>query len=241
MRATVFMAVLIFLGGCTGDGGNGDTDGGSDLILCSERSHCPGRLGCVDGFCGRCNLDNHCAIDEVCNPFDQLCDPYLEKECRVNDECSLGHFCVQGECKSADEIIQCGQDSDCNPSTVGSILGNFTGLSGIPLRFKTALDSSEYFSHTSATLDDCLTWCEDLAHGLGLWLYEYPTINRLWSFDYPMTLEKGMTMAVEAMEFDPSVGRTKLEEMIVVGNEGAEIMTKMPIKDMMVASPIITA
>ena len=84
-------------------------------------------------------------------------------------------------------------------------------------------------------------WCEDLAHGLGLWLYEYPTINRLWSFDYPMTIEKGMTMAVEAMEFDPAVGRTKLEEMIVVGDKGAEIMTKMPIKDMMIASPIITA
>ena len=85
------------------------------------------------------------------------------------------------------------------------------------------------------------TWCEDLAHGLGLWLYEYPTINRLWSFDYPMVLEKGMTMAVEAMEYDREVGRTKLEEMIVVGDKGAEIMTKMPIKDMMIASPIITA
>ncbi len=85
------------------------------------------------------------------------------------------------------------------------------------------------------------TWCEDLAHGLGLWLYEYPIINRLWSFDYPMILEKGMTMAVEAMEADPAVGRTKLEEMIVIGDEGAEIMTKMPVKDMMIASPIIIA
>jgi len=60
--------------------------------------------------------------------------------------------------------MRCGQDSDCNPSTVGSILGNYLGLSGIPLRFKTALDYTEYFSHTSATLDDCLTWCEDLAY-----------------------------------------------------------------------------
>jgi Xaa-Pro aminopeptidase len=84
-------------------------------------------------------------------------------------------------------------------------------------------------------------WCEDLAHGIGLWLYEYPTINRLWSFDYPMKLEKGMTMAVEAMEYDREVGRTKLEEMIVIGDNGAEIMTKMPVKDMMIASPIITA
>jgi Xaa-Pro aminopeptidase len=85
------------------------------------------------------------------------------------------------------------------------------------------------------------TWCEDLAHGIGLWLYEYPTINRLWSLDYPMVLEKGMTMAVEAMEFDREVGRTKLEEMVVIGDNGAEIMTKMPVKDMMIASPIITA
>ncbi len=84
-------------------------------------------------------------------------------------------------------------------------------------------------------------WCEDLGHGIGLWLYEYPTINRLWSFDYPMTLVKGMTMAVEAMEYDREVGRTKLEEMIVVTDTGAEIMTKMPVKDMMIASPIITA
>jgi len=84
-------------------------------------------------------------------------------------------------------------------------------------------------------------WCEDLAHGLGLWLYEYPIIDRLFSFDYPMTLEKGMTMAVEAMESDPEVGRTKLEEMIVVGDNGAEIMTRMPVKDMMIANPIITA
>jgi len=29
--------------------------------------------------------------------------------------------------------------------------------------------------------------------------------------------------------------------MIFVGEHGAEVMTKMPVKDMMVASPIITA
>jgi Xaa-Pro aminopeptidase len=84
-------------------------------------------------------------------------------------------------------------------------------------------------------------WCEDLAHGLGLWLYEYPTINRLWSFDHPMVLEKGMCMAVESMEYDREVGRTKLEEMIVVGEKGAEIMTKMPVKDMMISNLITTA
>jgi Xaa-Pro aminopeptidase len=84
-------------------------------------------------------------------------------------------------------------------------------------------------------------WCEDLGHGIGLWLYEYPIINRLWSLEHPMTIQKGMTMAVEAMEFDPDIGRTKLDEMVVVTDNGAEVITKMPAKDMMVASPIIVA
>lgn len=84
-------------------------------------------------------------------------------------------------------------------------------------------------------------WCEDLGHGLGLWLYEYPIINRLWSFDHPMTFEKGMTLAVEAMEQDPYVGRTKLEEMVVVTDKGAEVFTRMPVKDMMVTNVVETA
>ena len=84
-------------------------------------------------------------------------------------------------------------------------------------------------------------WCEDLGHGLGLWLYEYPIINRLWSLDHPMTIEKGMTLAVEAMVTDPEVGRTKLEEMVVITGKGPEIITRMPVKDMMIANPICTA
>ena len=84
-------------------------------------------------------------------------------------------------------------------------------------------------------------WCDDLAHGMGLKLYEYPIINRLWSLDHPMTIEKGMTMAIECMEFDPLVGRTKLEEMIAVTDTGVEIFTRMPVKDMIIASPITIA
>ncbi len=84
-------------------------------------------------------------------------------------------------------------------------------------------------------------WCDDLAHGLGLSLYEYPIANRLWSLKYPQVIEKGMTMAVEAMEFHPKVGRTKLEEMIVVTDNGCEIFTKTPVKGMIIANPISIA
>ena len=83
-------------------------------------------------------------------------------------------------------------------------------------------------------------WCDDLAHGLGLWLYEYPIINRLWSLEHPMVIEKGMTMAIECMESDPAIGRMKVEEMIAVTDTGVEIFTRMPINEIMVASPITT-
>jgi len=81
-------------------------------------------------------------------------------------------------------------------------------------------------------------WCDDLAHGLGLWLYEYPMCNRLWSIEHPQVFEKGMTMAVEAMEFHPLVGRTKLEEMLVITDDGVEVFSRMPVKDIMVAGRI---
>jgi Xaa-Pro aminopeptidase len=55
-----------------------------------------------------------------------------------------------------------------------------------------------------------------------------------------MIIEKGMTMAVDTLESAPGVRSKKLEEMIFVGNNGVEIMTKMPVKDMMIVHPIIT-
>jgi Xaa-Pro aminopeptidase len=84
-------------------------------------------------------------------------------------------------------------------------------------------------------------WCDELGHGLGLALYEYPIINRLWSPDHPQTIVKGMTMAVEATEFDPLVGRVKVEEMLTVTDTGVEIFSRMPVKDLMICSPIIVA
>jgi Xaa-Pro aminopeptidase len=85
--------------------------------------------------------------------------------------------------------------------------------------------------------DERMLWCDDLMHGMGLWLYEYPVCNRIWSIDYPQILEPGMCMAVEAMEFDPLIGRTKLEEMIVVTETGCEVFSRIPAKEIMVANP----
>jgi Xaa-Pro dipeptidase len=72
-------------------------------------------------------------------------------------------------------------------------------------------------------------------------MYEYPVIERLYSFQYPQTFEKGMVVAIEAQEDDPSVGLIKLEEMVVVSEKSAEVYTRMPIEDLIIASPILTA
>jgi Xaa-Pro aminopeptidase len=85
-------------------------------------------------------------------------------------------------------------------------------------------------------------WCDDMGHGIGLFLYEYPVINRLWSLDHPQTLEEGMTIAVEALDpVDPILGRIKVEEMIVVTDKGVQILNAIPSKDIMIAHPLLMA
>ena len=50
--------------------------------------------------------------------------------------------------------LRCGQDNDCNASTVGGILGTMLGYDAIPEKFKTGLDKNgETFSFTAYTLN----------------------------------------------------------------------------------------
>ena len=56
----------------------------------------------------------------------------------------------------------CGQDSDCNPSSAASILGNFYGASQIPDRWKTGLDYNRDFSATKYNLNEVVDLNFDL-------------------------------------------------------------------------------
>ncbi len=90
-------------------------------------------------------------------------------------------------------------------------------------------------------LEDAV-WCDDMGHGIGLWLYEYPIVNRLWSLQFPQTFEAGMTLAVEALDpIDWSVGRIKVEEMIHVTEKGVEVLNRWPGDQLMIADPITFA
>jgi len=72
------------------------------------------------------------------------------------------------------------------------------------------------------------------AHGIGLSLYELPLIWRGCSLDHPMTLEKGMTFAIETQHGVPGIGGIRIEEMIHVTDDGVEILSQWPIDEIMV-------
>ncbi|MBQ9467781.1 MAG: ADP-ribosylglycohydrolase family protein [Clostridia bacterium] len=59
--------------------------------------------------------------------------------------------------KSVKYALICGQDSDCDPSTVGGVLGNYLGASGIPDRYKSALDrTGRKYAFTDYTFEDAV-------------------------------------------------------------------------------------
>jgi len=63
--------------------------------------------------------------------------------------------------KSMDISMRCGQDSDCNPSSVGGILGAMMGYDKIPLRWAEPYKEIEdiTLNYTSVSLNDCYDIC----------------------------------------------------------------------------------
>ena len=68
----------------------------------------------------------------------------------------------------------------------------------------------------------------DICHGIGLISYEEPIINRLDSFNYPQELLPGMVIAVETIYGEKGVGGARLEDMVIVTEDGCEIIDRTP-------------
>ena len=67
----------------------------------------------------------------------------------------------------------------------------------------------------------------EVGHGIGM-TYEEPVISRLWSFDYPQALEPGMVVAVECREGEWGYGGVRLEEMVLVTENGHRVLSNWP-------------
>jgi Xaa-Pro aminopeptidase len=75
-------------------------------------------------------------------------------------------------------------------------------------------------------------------HGLGLALHERPIISRLTSLEAPMEIKEGMVFALET--YCPATdGRSaaRIEEEVVVGPSGIEILTRFPAQELYVTNP----
>ncbi|MBO4366128.1 MAG: ADP-ribosylglycohydrolase family protein [Clostridia bacterium] len=71
--------------------------------------------------------------------------------------CLIGLLYGNGDFEESMRIAMlCGQDSDCNPSTVGGILGNFYGFSKLPEKWTSALDLDTVFYATSMTFGQAI-------------------------------------------------------------------------------------
>jgi Xaa-Pro aminopeptidase len=78
----------------------------------------------------------------------------------------------------------------------------------------------------------------EFGHGLGLALHERPIISRLTSLDAPLEIKEGMVFALET--YCPATdGRSaaRIEEEVVVGPNGVDILTRFPAQDLYVTNP----
>ena len=75
------------------------------------------------------------------------------------------------------------------------------------------------------------------AHGLGLGLHERPIISRLNSLENPIELQAGMVFAMET--YAPACdgfSAARIEEEVVVTDDGPVILTKFPAQELFVAN-----
>jgi len=105
---------------------------------------------------------------------------------------------------------------------------------------RTTEDAARHFppAATWGYKEEVEVLASEIGHGIGLGTsagYDMPIINRLWSFKHPQVFEEGMTIAVESREGETRVGGVRLENMLVVTKDGAEIMDHFPRDEILVA------
>lgn len=73
-----------------------------------------------------------------------------------------------------------------------------------------------------------------MAHGIGLGLWEPPSIHRAFSLECPTVIEEGMVIAVETYYGEDFVGGCRLENVGVVTAEGWESLYRVPDEEILV-------
>ncbi len=101
----------------------------------------------------------------------------------------------------------------------------------------TTRDAAEKFApaKTWGHTDEAELLTLEIGHGIGLYAYGYPVINRQWSLEHPQPFEAGMTIAIEGREGERGVGGVRLEDAVVVTEDGCELIDHWPRDEIVVA------
>ncbi|MET0450215.1 MAG: Xaa-Pro peptidase family protein [Mycobacterium sp.] len=86
--------------------------------------------------------------------------------------------------------------------------------------------------------DELAAFGLQFCHGLGLGLHERPIISRLNSYRDPVEIKTGMVFAVET--YCPATdghSAARIEEEVVITDDGPVVITKYPAEDLVVANP----
>ena len=98
---------------------------------------------------------------------------------------------------------------------------------------KTTADAAKAFPPASkwGYKEEAEVLTVEIGHGLGMPVmypcnvsYGLPNINRQWSLKYPQPFEKGMIVAYESLEGEHRVAGVRLEHMVVVTDNGSEVL-----------------
>ena len=128
--------------------------------------------------------------------------------------CLIGLLYGGGDFEESMRIAMlCGQDSDCNASTVGGILGNYYGFSALPEKWTSGLDVSGKFYCSETTLEAAMAlnvqFAKDLLGKNGIasegGSYTIPAENEI----IPPELEQWKEQPI--LEVTTKVGRMKIE------------------------------
>ncbi|MFQ5879847.1 MAG: M24 family metallopeptidase [Dehalococcoidia bacterium] len=108
----------------------------------------------------------------------------------------------------------------------------------------TTADAARHFPPASkwGYKDEAEVLTVQWGHGIGLVQidpgfvhYNWPAINRQWSLKHPQVFEPGMVIAIEDLEGEHRVGGVRMENMVVVTEEGAELIDHFPRDEILVA------
>lgn len=84
--------------------------------------------------------------------------------------------------------------------------------------------------------DEEAAFALQFGHGVGLSIWEKPIFSRLVSLEHPEVLEEGMVFALETYwPAKDGWSAARIEEEIVVTADGAEVITKFPAEQLLVA------